>query len=73
MKITVLAKINSKSEKVEKIGEGEYKVFVNKPAKMGQANKRIIELLSKHLEIPKSLIYFEHGIRSKKKIFEIKQ
>ena len=71
MKITVLAKPNSKTEKVEKLPDGSFRVCVKTPPTEGKANSAIINALSSHFKIPKTSIELVHGVQGKKKIFEI--
>ncbi|WP_409478908.1 DUF167 domain-containing protein [Pseudobdellovibrio sp. HCB154] len=71
MKITVAVKPNSKKELVEQQPDGSYVVRVNVPPVEGRANERVIELLSEHFRLPKSLIALVGGQKSKKKIFSI--
>lgn len=71
MKISVLAKTNSKVESVEKLPDGSYVVRVRVPPADGKANEKIRELLAQHLDRPKSLIELVSGFKSKKKVFEI--
>ena len=72
-KITVRVKLNSKTEAIERCEDGSYLVRINAPPKEGRANKRIIELLSKHLKKPKSKIELVSGHRGKKKVFLIRE
>lgn len=71
MKISVLAKPNSKKESVEVQADGSIVVRVNAPPTEGKANERVIELLAKHFGRPKSAIQLISGPRSKKKIFQV--
>ena len=71
MKINVQVKTKSKSEGVEELEDGSYVVRVNVPPIEGKANKRIIELLAKHLGKPKSHIRLVNGAKSKNKVFEV--
>jgi uncharacterized protein YggU (UPF0235/DUF167 family) len=50
MKIFVKVKPNSKIEKIEKIKEAEFTLWVNAPAKEGKANQEVIELLSRYFD-----------------------
>jgi len=70
MKISVKVKPNSKSEKVEKIGE-TYKLYVKEPAKEDRANLAVINLLSEYFKVPKSRISILRGKKSRQKIVEI--
>lgn len=71
MKVSVLVKPNSKKESITQNEDGTLVVKVNAPPAEGQANKRVIELLSQHFATPKSSISLLHGASGKKKIFEI--
>lgn len=71
MKISVTAKTKSKMEGVELLQDNTYIVRVNVPPIEGRANKRIIELLSEFLKVPKSQIELVSGVKSKHKIFKI--
>lgn len=71
LKITVQVKTNSKHESVEKNKENSYTVRVNTPPVDGKANKRVIELLAKYLNQPKSSIQIVSGFKSKIKIIQI--
>jgi uncharacterized protein (TIGR00251 family) len=71
MKINVLVKPNAKYSEVTKISNVDYKVSVDAPAKDGEANKRLIEILAEHFEVPKSFISIVRGFKSKNKIVEI--
>ena len=72
MKISVLAKTNSKVESVEKQVDGSYVVRVRVPPVDGKANEKIRELLAQYLMQPKSSIEIVSGFKSKKKVFEVK-
>ncbi len=72
MILTVTVKTRSKIESLEKISETEFLIRTGVPPVDGKANERIIELLSKHLSIPKSSISLVRGHKSKTKYFKIK-
>ena len=71
MKINVIVKPNSKKAEVEKIDEENYKIKVNAPASEGEANKRLIEILSEHFNVSKSSIRILKGFKNRNKIVEI--
>ena len=71
MKIKVKVKPNAKKNEVKKIEEGFYEIRVTVVPEKGKANKKVIELLSKELKVPKSRIKLIRGETSKEKIFEI--
>lgn len=72
MRITVKVKLNSKIESVEIIDEKNLAIKVRARPIDGEANKRIIELLSEYYKVPKSRIEIVSGLKSKTKIIEIK-
>ena len=71
MKISVLVKTKSKNEGVEKLSDDSYVVRINVPPVEGRANKRVIELLAKYFDCPKSQVILIRGLKGKNKIFEI--
>mgnify|MGYP001578385413 CR=1 FL=1 len=71
MRIFVSVKANAKNEKVEKLDETHYKVWVTEPPVDGKANKAVANALSEFLGISKINIALVGGATSKKKIFEI--
>lgn len=70
MKVSVQVKPNSKKEAVEKTDTG-YLIRVNAPPTEGQANERVIELLAKHLSLPKSQVEIKSGHKGKNKILVV--
>ena len=82
-KIVVLAKPNSKTEKVERLEPPKlplgdfneepvaYRVSVTAPPVQGRANEAIQKALSTYFKLPLSGIRLLHGATSKRKIFEI--
>lgn len=71
MKLVVTAKPNKKEEKVIKIEDDVFEVWVTAPATENKANKAIITLLSKHFKVSKQNVEIAKGERSKQKIIEI--
>lgn len=71
MKVTVIAKPNSRKESIEVLPDGTFAIKVNAVPEDGKANQRIIEMLSEHFKIPKSRIDIVSGHKGKKKIFNI--
>ncbi len=65
--ISVKVTTNSRVESVVKINKNNYHVRVFGPAKEGRANARLVELLSKYFDIPKSDISIKKGKKSKYK------
>jgi len=71
MKITVLAKTGAKTQKIEKISDVEYRLWVHKQPEGGQANVAIIKTLAEYFDVPKTSIGLVSGQKSKIKVFEI--
>ena len=71
MKIKVKVKPNAKKEEIKKIDEDYYEIRVTVVPEKGKANKKVIEILSKYLKVPKSKIKLVKGEKSKEKTFEI--
>lgn len=72
MKINVLVKPNSKKGPlVENLADGSFVVYIREIAAEGQANEALIELLSKHLSVPKTRITILRGHKSRHKIVEV--
>ena len=72
MFITVYANPRSRFEKIEKITDKEYLLYFNVVPERGKANQKIIEMLSRHFEVPKSNIEIKLGKTAKEKVVEIK-
>ncbi|MDD5146721.1 MAG: DUF167 domain-containing protein [Candidatus Pacebacteria bacterium] len=71
MKIFVKVKAKSKQEKVEKIDDSHFKVFVKAPAQDGKANQAIIKVLSKYFKVSRGQIEIISGLSSSQKVVEI--
>ncbi len=71
MILTVIVKPNSKTEGIETINSDTIKVKVNAQPEKGKANERIIELLSKHYQVPKSNIAILKGHTARRKLIAI--
>ncbi len=71
MKIFVKVKTKARKQKVEKIDEEHFKIFVKSLPIDGKANKEIAEVLSDYFNFPKSQIKIIIGETSNQKIIEI--
>ncbi|MDA4115114.1 MAG: DUF167 domain-containing protein [Thaumarchaeota archaeon] len=71
MLITVHVTPNSKESRVTKVGEASFDVRVDEKAVGGRANKRLLEILSQHFEVPRSRISIVRGAKSRDKIVEV--
>ncbi len=71
MLIRVRVTPNSREASVAKVGEASYEVRVDARASGGAANKRLLEILSEHLGIPRSKIVIVRGAKSRDKILAV--
>ncbi len=71
MKIFVSVRPKARQEKVEKLDETHYKVWVIEPPVDGKANKAVISALSEFFSIPKINIILLSGATSKEKVFNV--
>lgn len=71
MRIQILVKPNSKLEKVEKIDDSNFKVYVKEPPIENKANEAVIRLISEYFRVQRSKITIIKGAKSKIKIVEI--
>jgi len=62
---------NSREVRVTKVGDASFEVKVDEKATGGRANKRLVEVLSEHFEIPKSRIFIVRGAKSRDKMVEV--
>lgn len=70
MKIFVKTKPNAKEEKIKKIDETHFEVWVKEPAEKGKANKAVLKVLAEYFKISKSRFMLVSGKTSKQKIIE---
>lgn len=71
MRIFVKVRPGAGGDKVEKIDEAHYIVWVKEPPQKGQANKGVIRVLADYLDKPKPLITIKSGHTSSAKVIEI--
>ncbi len=71
MLIRVRVTSNAKEAHVTKTSETSFEVKVDEKAVGGRANKRLLEILSKHFNVPKSRITIVRGAKSRDKMVEI--
>ncbi|WP_297454417.1 DUF167 domain-containing protein [Persephonella sp.] len=71
MIIKVKVKPNAKKNEIKQIEENFYEVRVTVVPEKGKANKKVVELLSDYLNVPKSRIKLVRGETSREKLFEI--
>mgnify|MGYP001574896297 CR=1 FL=1 len=71
MKIIVKAKPSSKHEKIEKIDEHNYIVYVKEKPVGGLANAAIIKVLALHFDVSPALVEIISGHMARVKVVEI--
>jgi hypothetical protein len=68
MNISVKVKPNSKEEKIERISDSEFLIWVKSAPKEGRANQEAVKLLSEYFGVPRTGISILHGHKSSNKI-----
>jgi hypothetical protein len=62
---------NSSREKIEKMENGNYKIWTTAAPEKGRANKRILEALANYFGVAKNKLTIVAGKTSSRKIIEI--
>lgn len=71
MRVEVLVKPNARKEELIEVDSKTFQIKVSVPPEGGKANKRVIEMLAKHLGIAKSKLTIVKGQKSRQKVVEI--
>jgi len=71
MYISVRVVAGAKKEALEVLPKGRLKISVKQPAKQNLANKRVRELVAKHLNLPLAEVRLLSGHTSPSKIFSV--
>jgi len=71
MLVEVYVTPNAREARVVKVGEDYFEVRVDEKAIGGRANKRLVEILAEHFDIPKSRISIVRGAKSRNKIVQM--
>lgn len=71
MKIFLSVKPAARENKIEKIDEDSYKVWVKEPAEKGKSNRAIIKNLAEYFKVPSGRVRIVAGHTSRSKIVEI--
>jgi len=69
--ITARVRPRAPKQGLELIGEGVYHVSVRSSPEDGRANAEVIELLSKHLGVPRSYFKIVRGAKARVKLVAI--
>lgn len=73
MILSVRVTANASRDHVDQVDLSSFKVYVTCVAEDGNANRAVIKLLSKFLQVPKSSMVLLRGVKSRDKIFQIAQ
>ncbi|MBU4224019.1 DUF167 domain-containing protein [Patescibacteria group bacterium] len=73
MKIFVKVKPGAKEEKIEKIGESDFEVWVKEPPIRGMANQAVIRVLADYFNTPVSGVKIISGHTSRHKTIQINE
>jgi len=71
MKIIIKAKPGAKEDKIEKVDEANYTVYVKAPPIDGKANAAIVKMLASHFDVSQSLIEIISGHMARVKVVQI--
>ena len=71
MKIIIKAKPGAREDKIEKVDEANYTVYVKAPPIDGKANAAIVKLLASHFDVSQSLVEIISGHMARVKVMEI--
>jgi uncharacterized protein (TIGR00251 family) len=71
MKIFVKVKPKARVNKIKKLSETNFEIWVNEPPIDGKANEAVRRILSKYFKKPLSQVIIKTGQASKNKIIEI--
>lgn len=72
MHIKVRVETETRRETCTEVSADHFKISVKEPAERNLANKRVIELIAKHLKIPVARVLIKSGHRSPSKILTIR-
>jgi len=71
IKVKVLA--GSKKEAFNQKTEDRFEISIKEPAKQNLANKRVVELIARHFQIPKEKVKIISGHHSPSKMLSIRE
>lgn len=69
--IKVKVNAGAKTEKIEEVEPGVFKVRVSSPPEKGKANNRVAELLAGHFKISRAKVFLVSGATYKEKVFSV--
>jgi len=69
--IKVKVSAGAKTEKVEELADGTFKIRVTEPPEKGKANSRVLELVAEYFGIPKSNVILLSGHTYREKVIVV--
>lgn len=69
--IKVKVSAGAKTEKIEEVRQGLFKIRVSEPPEKGKANGRVLELLADYFHVSKSKVFLISGAAYKEKVIMI--
>ena len=69
--IKVRVSAGAKTEKIEEVEPGVFKIRVSEPPEKGKANARVLELVAEYFKVPKSRVFLASGNVYREKIIMI--
>lgn len=72
MRISIKVKPNAKQERLERVSENSFSLWVKEKPQEGKANEAAAKILAEHFGVAKSEVVLLKGRASRQKIFEIK-
>lgn len=73
MLLSVKVIANAKSNRVEKTGNNDFKVYTSQKPEDGKANESAVKLLAEFLGVPKKILLIKWGIKSRNKKIEMRE
>jgi len=69
--ITVRVRPRAPKPDLEQVGERDYRISVRAAPQDGRANAELLELLSKHLGVPRSRLRIVRGAKARAKLIAV--
>jgi len=67
MKLFIIAKPSAKENRVVRVDDQHFQIWIKEPPQENRANKAVIAILSEYLGKPKSSFKYISGLKSKNK------
>jgi uncharacterized protein (TIGR00251 family) len=73
MIIQVSVRPNSRQQKISKISEDTFEIWLKSKPERGKANKELLKLLADHFGVSQNQVLIVQGVKSKNKVIEIRE